>query len=254
MAHETAERTQRLASALIIVFGLTASALAQGWPPPRPAPQPNAQRPIRLQYLSGEVSVSPKDTNEWTAARLNQSLTAPEHIWTAKDSRAEISVGYGFIRMNSEVSVTLMAVNRSMVQIGVNQGEVSLTILHLFPGEIYEIDTPNATLTATKAGVYRVDVYPNEDQTVVTVRKGSIVATGQGSAVTIKSDQQVLFRNKNSLQHTAEKAPARDGFEDWASVRDQRLGAGRPPFGVVVGGPPYGVVAVPPPPPPVWVR
>jgi len=251
MTITTAPHIKRLASALIMVIGLTASALAQGWPAPRPAAP---ERTARVQYISGEVSVAPKDTNQWTNARVYQTLTPAEYIWTGKDSRVELSVGYGFIRMNSEASVTLTALNRSTVQIGVNQGEVSLTILHLFPGEIYEIDTPNATLTATKAGVYRVEVHPNDDQTIVTARKGAIVATGGGSAVTLKSGEQMLLRGGNSLQHTWGAAPPRDGFEDWASVRDQRLGANRPPFafGVGVGPWPYGAAVPPPPPPPPY--
>jgi len=229
-----------------MLFVLTASAFAQ-WPmPPARAPE----RAVRVQYISGEVSIAPRESNQWTAARLYQTLTPAEYIWTGKNSRTEISVGDGFLRMNSEASVTLLAVNRSTVQIGVNQGEVSLTVAHLSPGEIYEIDTPNATLTVTKAGTYRVEVHPDQDKTLVTARRGSIVATGGGSAVTIKEGEQVLFISGNSLRNTAEKAPARDGFEEWASVRDQRLGVGRQPFGVVFGyGPwPYG------PPPPIWVH
>ena len=155
--------------------------------------------------------------------------------------------------MSSEVSVTLTSLTRSSVQVGVNQGEVSLTVFRLFPGEIYEIDTPNATLTANKPGVYRIEVRPTADLTLVTTRKGSMVATGSGTAVTINSDQEVTFRSGNSLQHVVQKAPSRDGFEDWASVRDQRLGVKPPsPFAVGFGfGPwPYGAVAYPPPPPP----
>ena len=95
--------------------------------------------------------------------------------------------------------------------------------------------------------MYRVEVKPAEERTLVTTRKGAIVATGRGPAVTINSGQQVIFLDGTSLQHTAEKAPAPDGFEDWASVRDKRLGPGRPPFGVVVGYGPYGAVAVPGP-------
>jgi ferric-dicitrate binding protein FerR (iron transport regulator) len=201
--------------------------------------------------MSGEVSVGSSATNQWTAARLNQPLTPSENVWTATNSRAEINVGDGFIRMNSEASLTVVALSLSNVQVSVNQGEVSLTVLRLPPGEIYEIDTPNATLTVTKTGVYSVVVKPDEEQTLVTTRKGSLVATGRGPAVTINSGQQVSFLNGNSLQHTAKKAPPPDGFEDWASVRDKRLGASRPPFGVVFGyGPyPYGAGAVPGPPP-----
>lgn len=147
--------------------------------------------------------------------------------------------------------MTFVALSVSNVQAGVNQGEVILTVFRLLPGEIYEIDTPNATLTVTKTGVYRVEVKPAEEKTLVTTRKGSIVATGRGPAVAINSGQQVTFMDGNSLQHTAQKAPPPDGFEDWASVRDKRLGPARAPFGVVPYGPwPYGAVAVPSPPPP----
>jgi len=239
-----------LPPAILMFLGLTISATGQVRMPPGRAPE----RAAILQYMSGEVSVAPSATNQWTAARLNQPLTPSEYLWTATNSRAEINVGGGFIRMNSEASLTLVALNPGNVQFSVNQGEVSLTVFRLPPGEIYEIDTPNATLTVTKTGVYSVEVKPAEEKTLVTTRKGSIVATGRGPAVTINSGQQVSFLNGNSLQHTAQKALAPDGFEDWASVRDKRLGASRPPFGVVLGyGPyPYGAVAVPGPPPPPY--
>ena len=248
MSRNSRHQRKLLPLAILIFLGLTVSATGQ-------VRMPQARPPERaaiLQYMSGEVSVAPSATNQWTAARLNQPLTPSEYVWTATNARAEINVGDGFIRMNSEASLTVVGLTLSNVQVSVNQGEVSLTVFRLPPGEIYEIDTPNATLTVTKTGVYRVEVKPAEEKTLVTTRKGSIVATGGGPAVTIGSGQQVTFLGGNSLQHTAEKAPPADGFEDWASVRDKRLGASRPPFGVVVGyGPyPYGAIAVPGPPPP----
>jgi hypothetical protein len=248
MSRNSKQGSKILPTAILIPFVLTLAATGQVRMPPGRAPERRAV----LQYISGEVSVAPSTTNEWAAARLNQPLTPSEYVWTATNSRAEINVGDGFLRMNSEASMTFLALSLSNVQVSVNQGEVILTVLRLLPGEIYEVDTPNATLTATKTGVYRVEVKPAEEKTLVTTRKGSIVATGRGPAVTINSGQQVTFLGGTSLQHTAQKAPPPDGFEDWASVRDKRLGTGRPPFGAVVGyGPwPYGAVAVPGPPPP----
>ena len=250
MSRNSRQVRKLLPPAIFVFLALTVSATGQVRMPPGRAPQ----RAAILQYMSGEVSVAPSASNQWTAARLNQPLTPSEYVWTSTNSRAEINVGGAFIRMNSEASLTIVALSPSNVQVSVNQGEVSLTVLRLLPGEIYEIDTPNATLTATKSGVYRVEVKPTEERTLVTTRKGSIVATGRGPAVTINSGQQVSFLNGNSLQHTAQKAPPPDGFEDWASVRNKRLGASRPPFGVVVGfgSYPYGAVAVPGPPPPPY--
>lgn len=237
-------------SAIVMLFVLTASASAQYGPPPPRGGAP--QRPAFLQYVSGEVSFAPSATNEWKAAQLNQPLRPSEYVWTAANSRAEISFGDGFLRMNSEASLTLTALTPNNVQVSVNQGEVSLTVMRLFPGEIYEIDTPNASLTVTKSGAYTVEVRPSEEKTLVTTRKGALVATGSGPSVKVDSGQQVTFLGGKSLQHTAEKAPVPDGFEQWAYVRDKRLGASRPPF-VVGFGPypyPYGAVAVPGPPPP----
>jgi hypothetical protein len=57
----------------------------------------------------------------------------------------------------------------------------------------------------------------------VTVRSGYGEATGKGAAVRVNSGTQVRFSSGNSLQHAVYSAPARDGFEDWAQVRDKRL-------------------------------
>ena len=57
----------------------------------------------------------------------------------------------------------------------------------------------------------------------MTVRSGYGEATGKGPAVRVNSGQQVRFRNDQTLQHTAINAPAPDGFDDWAQVRDKRL-------------------------------
>ena len=93
----------------------------------------------------------------------------------------------------------------------------------LEPGEIFEIDTPNLAFTVMKSGVYRIDVPPNDNQTWVTVRKGNGQATGQGPAVKVNSGEQVRFTGQGSLQNVAYAAPAPDGFDDWAQVRDKRL-------------------------------
>ncbi len=231
----------------LLMLAALGSAHAQA----RPYPYNPPQRIARVQYMTGQVSAAPCEGNDWAAVALNQPLQAPICIWADKGSRAELNVGGAFIRMSSETSLTLSTVNPGTIQFRINQGVASLSVRYLFPGQIYEIDTPNTTLTLMKSGVYRVNVLPDQDQTLVTVRKGSIAATGQGPSVKINSGQQVRFQNKTSMQHTAEKAPPPDGFDDWVNVRDQRLwGPGPSRFGIFLGYPPpyYG------PPPGFWVR
>ena len=180
-------------------------------------------RVARIQYMAGEVSIQPGGVNDWIAAEMNRPLTTADRVWTDKNSKAELDVGGGYLRLNSESSLTLSNVSDNTVQVELDQGTLEVTVRNLNGGEIYEVDTPNAAFTVMKPGVYRFNVYPNEDQTWATVRKGNLEATGRGSAVQIKSGEQVRFTSSNSLQHTAEAAPAPDGFDDWAQVRDKRL-------------------------------
>ncbi len=194
----------------------------QANPAGAPANDPPA-RVARIQYISGEVSMQPGGVNDWVTAGLNRPLTTSDRVWTDKDSRAELNVGTAFIRMNSESSVTLTNVSDNTVQIQLDQGTLELTVRHLEPGEIFEIDTPNLAFTVMKSGVYRIDVPPNDNQTWVTVRKGNGQATGQGPAVKVSSGEQIRFTGQGSLQHDAFAAPTPDGFEDWAQVRDKRL-------------------------------
>ncbi len=181
-------------------------------------------RVARVQFMSGQVSMQPGGVNDWVAASTNRPLTTADRVWTDKDSRAELNVGDGFIRMNSETSLTLTNVGDNAVQLELDQGVLEISVRHLMPGEVYEVDAPNLAFTVMKPGVYRFDVYPNENQTWVTVRSGYGEATGNGNAVRVNSGQQVRFSGTNSLQHTSYSAPARDGFDDWAQVRDKRLG------------------------------
>ena len=172
--------------------------------------------------MSGSVSIQPRGTEDWVAGSLNRPLTIADNVWTDKESRAELNVGTGVLRMGDETSLTLTNVSDNTVQVELHQGTLYLHVRRLFGGETYEIDTPNTAFTVQKSGSYRVDVDPNGDATVVTVRKGEGDATGQGPAVRIKSNEQVKFTDATSMTHSEAEAPPYDGFDDWCAVRDKR--------------------------------
>ena len=113
--------------------------------------------------MSGQVSLQPGGVDEWIDAAQNDPLTSADRIWTDKDSRSELSLGTAAIRMNSETSLTLTNVADQSVQLQVDQGTLSLTVFRLFPGEIYEVDTPNFAFTIMKPGEYRFDVMHDAD-------------------------------------------------------------------------------------------
>ncbi len=180
-------------------------------------------RAARLQYMSGSVSVQPRGTDDWVAGALNRPLTNSDNIWADKNSRAEISVGTGLIRIDSESSLTLTNISENTVQLQLHQGALNLHVRRLYDGETYEVDTPNQAFTVLKPGDYRFDVDPNADKTIITVWRGEGEASGDGPAVRVRANEQARFSNGTSLTNDIHAAPSPDGFDEWAQSRDGRL-------------------------------
>ena len=201
-------------------------------PPPGPSgqasvddnrPDPPA-RAARLQFMSGSVSVQPHGTDDWVAGSLNRPLTNSDNIWADKNSRAEISLGTGLVRLDSESSLTLTNVDQNTVQLQLHQGAMNLHVRRLYDGETYEVDTPNQAFTVSKPGDYRFDVDSNADTTVVTVWRGEGESTGSGPAVRIREGQQARFADgTNTADAELHSAPSPDGFDQWARSRDERF-------------------------------
>jgi hypothetical protein len=179
-------------------------------------------RAVRLQYISGPVSIQPGGVNDWVEAVINRPLTTADRVWTDKAARAELHLGSAALRLNAETSMTLTNVTDEMVQVELDQGTLNLHIRHLFGGETYEIDTPNQAFTILKAGDYRFDVDPNADTTSIIVWRGEGESNGQGPGVKLKSGHQATFSGGTSMQHEMASAPGLDGFDDWCRVRDDR--------------------------------
>jgi len=206
-------RSHSFIALLVALFVIVAALSAFADPP---------SRAVRLQYISGPVSIQPGGVNDWVEAVVNRPLTTADRVWTDKAARTELHLGSAALRLNAETSMTLTNVSDDLVQVELDQGTLNLHIRHLFGGETYEIDTPNQAFTILKSGDYRFDVDPNADTTSVTVWHGEGKANGQGPGVKLKSGMQASFTGGTSMQHEMASAPGLDGFDDWCRVRDDR--------------------------------
>jgi hypothetical protein len=176
----------------------------------------------RLQYLAGDVSVQPHGTGEWIQGSVIRPLTDADNVWADKNSRAELNLGSGRMRIDSETSLTLINLNDRSIQVELHQGVLNVRVRGLGDGEIYEIDTPNLAFTVSKAGDYRIDVSPSEDWTIVTVRQGEGQAASHNTRVSVHAGQQTEFGGR-SLAGRVSEAPREDAFDVWCHLRDQRL-------------------------------
>lgn len=192
----------------------------------------------RLQYVTGQVSVQPGGTGDWAEASADQSLGNGDNIWADKNSRAELNVGTGLMRIDSETSLTTTDVNG--VRVYLHQGSLNVRARRLGGGSV-EVDTPNLAFTVRQPGDYRFDVPQSGNSIVVTVRKGQVDLSGPGPGVSIHAGEQMQFTGSNSQEHQVQDAPRPDAFDDWCALRDQvegQSGPNRGPGGEESAGPP----------------
>ncbi len=159
--------TRSLAPSLLIAGALAAMVLAptasraQGDPPPGSA---------RLAHLEGNVSFQPTGSDQWGQAEPNQPVGAGERIYTDGRSRGELQAGPVQAYFSAGSDVTLMNINAEGVEIGLASGSLNVFSDGFFgPNESLFISTPNGGITLRTRGKLRVDVYPDQQSTVISV-------------------------------------------------------------------------------------
>ncbi len=179
-------------------------------------------RIARLSYLQGSVSFEPSGEENWAQATLNYPLTTGDRLWTDTGARAELETGNVAIRMWQQTDLTTTNLNDQLIQLGLAQGSLRISAYNLPPGQSVEVDTPNAAITVVQPGNYRVDTYPNQNMTLVTVNTGSLQITGNGINQTVESGQSAQLTGSNPVQLNWTALPPRDDFDEWSNKRDEK--------------------------------
>ncbi|MGO8795152.1 MAG: DUF6600 domain-containing protein [Candidatus Sulfotelmatobacter sp.] len=178
-------------------------------------------RVARLSFIEGSVSFQPGGENDWVTAERNRPLVTGDSLWADEDSRAEIHLGSTALRLGASTSITLLEVSDQAAQVSLTQGSLIVRVRHVDDQDSYEVDTPNMAFTVMQPGDYRIDVDPDGNRTEVVVWSGSGVATGVGSSHTVSAGQHATFTGSDRLNYERGQLPGNDGFDTWASSRDQ---------------------------------
>ncbi|HMD98150.1 MAG TPA: DUF6600 domain-containing protein [Terriglobia bacterium] len=179
-------------------------------------------RVARVSYLQGTVSLQPSGENDWSQATLNYTVTTGDRLYTDQGARVELEVGPFAVRMSEETDLTMANLNDQMMQLGIGQGSIRITVYDLPAGNSVEIATPNGALTILQPGSYRVDTDPNGG-TMVSVNEGSLQVSGGGADVTVESGQAVQLTGTDSVQATLVALPGEADFDQWCASRDGRI-------------------------------
>lgn len=182
-------------------------------------------RVARISYLKGNVSFLPAGQDQWSQATPNFVVTTGDRIYTDKDAKAELEGGNYSIRLAEKTDVTITAIDDTVAQFAVGQGTVRFTVYQLHSGDTIEADSPNAAITVSGTGQYRIDVDPDGEHTRVSVNSGRVEVASESASQTVDAGQAVELSGDESVEIAQGSMAGRDNFDRWSDERDQRLSA-----------------------------
>jgi len=178
-------------------------------------------RVARLSYLKGNVSLQPSGANDWSQATVNYPLTTGDRVYTDQGSQAELEIGSTAVRLSEATDLTVANLSDQVMQLGLGQGTIRVRVYELAPGESVEVDTPNGALALLQPGDYRVDTFPDQGATLVTVNRGSLEVSGGGVLQRVESGGAVKLTGSEQIQVSSVEPPHPDAFDQWCQERDR---------------------------------
>ena len=179
-------------------------------------------RVARLSQIGGTVSFSPAGEEEWVLAQPNRPLITGDRVWSDAGSRVELQIGAASARLGANTSVTILNLDDTVAQFQVAQGTLNVRVRRIYGEQFFEVDTPNLAFSIRRAGDYRIDVDPNGNATIVSVRAGQGEAWGEGVAYTIDAGQQYTFVGEGLRDYSYAALPQPDEFDRWSFDRNRR--------------------------------
>ena len=201
------------ASLSLLLFISVVPLLGQADPP---------ERVGRLGYFSGSVSMQPAGVENWVPATRNRPITTGDQVWVDDGARAEINVGSTAFRLGSQTAFQFLNLDDQVMQIRLSAGSLNVRVRYLDDNHSLELDTPNLAFSVLRPGNYRVDVQPDSQTTLVTVRGGNGEITGGGQAFSLHRGEQASVTGDQSINYNVYNAPDPDEWDRWCMDREAR--------------------------------
>jgi hypothetical protein len=192
-----------------IVLAATPSQ-AQNDPPPGSA---------RLANLQGNVSIQPYGVDGWGQTYPNQPAGAGDRIYTDQQGRGELEAAQVREYFSPNSDVTLVNLGYQGVELGIAQGSSYIFSDGFPPGQGLTVQTPNGAITISGTAGFRVDVYPDQQSTVITngQRWGVLNINGAGGFyMTLDREQSVQLSGTNPVYAQPLQPAPIDEFTHWA--------------------------------------
>lgn len=177
----------------------------------------------RISYLNGGVSLQASGTDEWSQAPINYPMVGGDRIYTGPGSRAVVQLGGAELRVWQLSDVTLTNIDDDYEQIGLASGNLRLRVFHMEPGSQIEVDTPNGAVLVNSPGDYRIEAFPQNGSSIVTVNSGNAQITGPNVNLPLSGGYSVGLYGSNPIELQYLSVPQYDDLDYWSIDLDQRI-------------------------------
>jgi hypothetical protein len=212
-----------LSRSLLISGALVGMALAatlsqaQGDPPPSSA---------RVSHLSGNVSIQPSGLDSWGGTENNMPVNAGDRVYADQGSRGELQAGQVRAYFSPTSDLTLVNLTYQGVELGMAAGSVNIFSDGFGPDGSLFVSTPNGGVAVAGRVNFRIDVYADQQSSVITNIQGSdLQLNGAGGfAITLGQGQSVQLSGTNPVYSQPVEPPPPDEFGHWSSaIESHRL-------------------------------
>jgi hypothetical protein len=183
-------------------------------------------RVARISVIQGNVSLEPNGVDAFSQAEINYPLTSGDRVFADNNSFAELQTAGLAVRLGNGADVTFSSLTDNIAQLGLAQGSIRVRTraLATFNGQqgTVEVDTPNGAILVYQPGDIRVDSYPQDDTTVVTVSSGAVEVTGQNLDQQLGSNQSMRLSGSNPVYAEQVQLLPPDGLDQFDQQREQR--------------------------------
>jgi hypothetical protein len=199
-----------LFTGLIVGMGLAAtSSYAQNDPPPGSA---------RIARIYGNVSVQPDGLDSWGQAEANMPLGPGDRLYT-DHGLGELQAAQVRAYFGANSDLTLVNLNYQGVELGLAQGSANIYSDGFGEGQGLSVQTPNGAITVTGQAAFRVDVYPDQQSTVIVnfPNFGPLVLNGAGGfQLVLEHGQSIQLSGTNPVYTQRLEPTPTDELGGWA--------------------------------------
>jgi len=183
---------------------------AQNDPPPGSA---------RLAHLQGNVSFQPDGSDSWGEADNNMPVGSGDRVYTDQ-GRGELQAAQVRAYFGPGADLTLVNLNYQGVELGLAQGSANIFNDGFGSGQEFSVQTPNGAITIAGRAAFRIDVYPDEQSTVITNARdfGGILLNGAGGyQFTLRPGESVQLTGTNPVYTQPLEPAPMDGLARWST-------------------------------------